>query len=67
MAGNPATARLASGVGNCFPGLEMDVRNLEGRFFPGILFRVVTAPLKPVPEATSSGSSGFCVGNERDS
>ena len=51
VAGNPATARLASGVGNCFPGLEMDVRNLEGRFFPGILFRVVTAPLKPVPEA----------------
>jgi len=49
--GNPATARLESGVGNCFPGLEMDVRNLEGRFFPGILFRVVTQPLRPVPEA----------------
>lgn len=51
VAGNPATARLESAVGNCFPGLEFDVRNLEGRFFPGILFRVITAPLKPVPEA----------------
>lgn len=51
VVGNPATARLESAVGNCFPGLEFDVRGLEGRFFPGILFRVVTQPLKPVPEA----------------
>lgn len=49
--GNPASARLESGVGNCFPGLEMDVRNLEGRFFPGLVFWVVTEPLAPVPEA----------------
>lgn len=33
-AGNPATSRLESGVGNCFPGLEFDIRNLERRFFP---------------------------------
>jgi Ferritin-like len=49
--GNPASARMESGVGNCFPGLEMDVRVLEGRFFPGLLFWVVTEPLAPVPEA----------------
>jgi len=51
VVGNPASSRLESGVGNCFPGLEMDVRNLEGRFFPGLLFWVITEPLAPVPEA----------------
>ena len=34
IAGNPVSARLESGVGNCFPGLEFDIRNLERRFFP---------------------------------
>jgi hypothetical protein len=33
-AGNPVSTRLESGVGNCFPGLECDLRNLERRFFP---------------------------------
>jgi hypothetical protein len=33
-AGNPISTRLESGVGNCFPGLEFDMRNLERRFFP---------------------------------
>lgn len=33
-AGNPISTRLESGVGNCFPGLEFDLRNLERRFFP---------------------------------
>jgi hypothetical protein len=33
-AGNPASTLLESGVGNCFPGLEVDLRNLERRFFP---------------------------------
>ena len=33
-AGNPISTRLESGVGNCFPGLEFDIRNLERRFFP---------------------------------
>ena len=35
--GNPATTRLESGVGNCFPGLEFDHRNLDRRFFPGLV------------------------------
>jgi hypothetical protein len=34
VTGNPASTRLESGVGNCFPGLECDMRNLERRFFP---------------------------------
>ena len=33
-AGNPVTVELESGVGNCFPGLEADIRNLDRRFFP---------------------------------
>jgi hypothetical protein len=37
-AGNPASAHLASGVANCFPGLEFDHRNLDRRFFPGLVF-----------------------------
>jgi len=35
--GNPAGAALASGVANCFPGLEFDHRNLDRRFFPGLV------------------------------
>lgn len=34
VAGNPVSTRLEAGVGNCFPGLECDLRNLERRFFP---------------------------------
>jgi hypothetical protein len=34
IAGNPMSTRLESGIGNCFPGLECDLRNLERRFFP---------------------------------
>jgi hypothetical protein len=49
--GNPATARIDSAVANCFPGLELDVRALEGRFFPGLLFWVVAAPVAPVAGA----------------
>lgn len=33
-AGNSVATLLESGVGNCFPGLECDLRNLERRFFP---------------------------------
>ena len=36
VAGNPISTRLESGIGNCFPGLECDLRNLERRFFPGL-------------------------------
>jgi hypothetical protein len=38
VTGNPATTRLESGVGNNWPGLEFDDRNLEKVFFPGLYF-----------------------------
>jgi hypothetical protein len=37
VAGNPPTTRPESGVANCYPGLEYDHRNLDCRFFPGLL------------------------------
>lgn len=40
IAGNPAASRLESGVGNCYPGLECDLRNLERRFFPYLEFDI---------------------------
>ncbi len=42
VAGNPASTRLESGVGNCFPGLECDLRNLERRFFPFLEVNIAT-------------------------
>jgi len=39
--GNPASTRLESGVGNCYPGLEFDHRNLDRRFFPGLVFEFI--------------------------
>ena len=58
VAGNPASTRLESGVANCFPGLEFDVRMLDTRFFPGLLFRIVTAPLRAEP-GTLPNQQGF--------
>ncbi|WP_171177176.1 ferritin-like domain-containing protein [Ruegeria sp. HKCCD8929] len=56
--GNPANTRLDGSVGNCFPGLEMDVRDLDRRFFPGLVFNAVRVPLNPVPEAPKN-TQGF--------
>jgi hypothetical protein len=39
--GNPAVTRLEDAVANCYPGLELDVRNLDRRFFPGLVFEFV--------------------------
>src|ERR1700761_8134646 len=39
--GNPAVTRLEDAVGNCYPGLEVDVRNFDRRFFPGLVFEFV--------------------------
>jgi hypothetical protein len=41
--GNPVVTRPEDAVANCFPGLEMDVRNLDRRFFPGLVFEFVDA------------------------
>ena len=36
--GNPVSTLMESGVGNCFPGLEFDLRQLDVRFFHGLVF-----------------------------
>jgi hypothetical protein len=38
VTGNPTNSRPEAGVDNCFPGLEFDQRNLDQRFFPGLVF-----------------------------
>lgn len=50
VAGNPASSRLETAVGNSYPGLEMHVRSLDARFFPGLLF--VFPDLRDNPPAT---------------
>ena len=49
--GNPVTTLLDSAIANCFPGLEFDVRTLDSRFFPGLVFQYVQSPLYPIPSA----------------
>ncbi|QOZ27791.1 ferritin-like domain-containing protein [Bradyrhizobium sp. CCBAU 51753] len=39
--GNPVVTRLEDVVANCYPGLELDVRNFDRRFFPGLVFEFV--------------------------
>jgi hypothetical protein len=41
VAGNPSVSRLESAIANCFPGLEIDHRNLDRRFFPGLIFNFI--------------------------
>jgi hypothetical protein len=36
--GNPDISRPEDSVSNCFPGLDADVRSLDRRFFPGLVF-----------------------------
>lgn len=62
-AGNSVATLLESGVGNCFPGLECDLRNLERRFFPhlecdmvGAGIRVAAVDLAGVAAARAAGT-----------
>jgi len=48
--GNPVSSLMESGVGNCFPGLEFDIRQLDARFFPGLVFEF--------PGVTPAGPDG---------
>ena len=48
--GNPVSTLMDSGVGNCFPGLEFDLRQLDVRFFPGLVFEF--------PGVTPAGPDG---------
>ena len=54
--GNPESTRLESGVGNCFPGLEFDHRNLDRRFLPGVVVEFVSADEPPEKVPQSSGA-----------
>jgi hypothetical protein len=56
VVGNPVTTRLESGVGNCYPGLEFDQRNLDRRFFPGLVFEFVSQSDSPNPDAFRGGA-----------
>jgi len=70
IAGNPASSRLESGVGNCFPGLECDLRNLERRFLPFVEVNtnIGTAQLVLVnvdlAGATAAAAAGTITGAE---
>lgn len=55
VAGNPVVARLESGVGNCYPGLEYDHRNLDRRFFPGLVFDFVSQDDASAPSQKRRG------------
>jgi hypothetical protein len=50
VVGNPVTTMMESGVANCFPGLEFDVRILDCRFFPGLVFQFIVPPKYPLPD-----------------
>lgn len=41
VVGNPDVTRPEDSVGNCYPGLDTDLRNLDRRFFPGLVFEFV--------------------------
>jgi Ferritin-like len=56
VVGNPVTTRLESGVGNCFPGLEFDQRNLDRRFFPGLVFEFISESDSPTPNIMRGGA-----------
>lgn len=63
VSGNPVSTRLESGVGNCFPGLECDLRNLERRFFPFLevdisdnSIQIVIVDATAVEQAATAGS-----------
>lgn len=55
VAGNPPSTRLESGVGNCYPGLEYDHRNLDRRFFPGLVFEFLSQEDAESPSAARAG------------
>src|SRR5262249_16705582 len=46
--GNPAISRPEDVAPNCFPGLELDVANLDRRFLPGLVFNFVTFTVEEV-------------------
>jgi len=53
--GNPPSTRTESGVANCYPGLEYDHRNLDRRFFPGLVFEFVSQGDASAPSVAKQG------------
>jgi hypothetical protein len=49
VVGNPVVTRPEDAIANCYPGLELDIRNLDRRFFPGLVFNFVE-PGDPGPQ-----------------
>ena len=68
VAGNPDNSRPDDAVANCYPGLELDVRNLDRRFFPGLLFNFVARRDTSEPYKTPHhyGARLVYVDNEND-
>jgi hypothetical protein len=73
VAGNPVSTRLEAGVGNCFPGLECDLRNLERRFFPflevdveetntGSVIKIISVDTAGVQSEVTSGQLAPATG-----
>jgi hypothetical protein len=62
-AGNSVATRLESAIGNCYPGLECDLRNLERRFFPFLVvdyfdgrIEIVEVDVRGVAAAAAAGA-----------
>jgi hypothetical protein len=60
-AGNPVNTRLEAGVGNCYPGLEFDHRNLDRRFFPGLVVEFVSQDDAAQPDPARRGAKIVAV------
>jgi Ferritin-like len=61
IAGNPVNTRLEAGVGNCYPGLEYDHRNLDRRFFPGLVVEFVSQDDATQPDPARRGAKIVAV------
>jgi len=61
IAGNPVNTRLEGGVGNCYPGLEFDHRNLDRRFFPGLVIEFISQDDATQPDAARRGAKIVAV------
>jgi Ferritin-like len=56
VVGNPPSSRPESGVANCYPGLEYDHRNLDRRFFPGLVVEFLSQEDATAPKARRQGA-----------
>jgi hypothetical protein len=66
--GNPVVTRPEDAVANCYPGLELDIRNRDRRFFPGLVFEFVARgdTGDPYTEPTRYGARLAYVDNRVD-